>query len=103
MQKLAKRDNPVFLAIVRTNETPVKRKNISQCREAKFAAAHEITEGQKRQINKRTGPKNNFAPVEERERQVLQGVPDQHRQNLRSIINEYKDVFPEKLPKGVPP
>ena len=22
---------------------------------------------------------------------------------LRNIINEYRDVFPEKLPKGVPP
>ena len=81
MQKLAKGDNPVFLAIVRTNETPAKRKNRSRCREAKFAAAHGITEGQKRQINKRTGPKKDFATVEERERQVLESVPDQHREN----------------------
>ena len=103
MQKLAKGDNLVFLAIVRTNETPIKRKNRSQCREARFVAAHGITEGQKRQINKITSLKKDFATVEERERQVLKSVPDQHRENLRSLINEYKDVFPEKLPKGVPP
>ena len=70
---------------------------------AKFAVAHGITEDQKRQINKQTGPKKYFASVEEREQQVLDSVPERHRKDLKSLIGEYKDVFPEKLPKGVPP
>ena len=61
IQKLAKNDSPAFLAIVRVNETPNKRdikgRKRSHDHEARFAAAHGITEGQKRQINKKTGPK----------------------------------------------
>ena len=71
IQKLAKNDSPIFLAIVRANEIPnkqdIKRGKRSHGREAKFAAAHGITEGQKRQINKKTGPKKDFVSVEERE------------------------------------
>ena len=86
LQKLAKNDAPVFLAIVRANELPNKRDNKrgkrSQISEAKFAAAHGITEGQKRHINKQTGPKKDFVSVEERERQVLNSVPEKHRKDL---------------------
>ena len=71
IQKLAKNDSPVFLAIVRANETPNKRDikggKRSHGREAKFAVAHGITEGHKRHINKQTGPKEDFVSVEERE------------------------------------
>ena len=66
IQKLAKEDNPIFLAIVRTNELRNKQRKRSQKREAKLAAAHGINEGQKRQIHKQTGPKKDFATVEER-------------------------------------
>ena len=64
IHKLAQNDLPVFLAIVRANEFPNKREDKrrkrSLNREAKFAAAHGVTEGQKRQINKQTDPKNIF-------------------------------------------
>ena len=103
LQKLAKNDTPIFLAIVRTNDLPIRQRKRSQNREAKFAAAHGITEGQKRQINKKTGPKKDFVSVEEREQQVLASIPERHRKDLELLINEYRDVFPEKLPKGVPP
>ena len=103
IQKLAKEDHPIFLAIVRTNELSNKQRKRSQNRAAKFAAAHGITEGQKRQINKQTGPKKDFTTVEEREQQVLDAVPQRHRKDLKSIIDAHKDVFPEKLPKGAPP
>ena len=49
IQKLAKNDSPVFLAIVRVNETPnkrdIKRGKRSHSHEARFVAAHGITEG----------------------------------------------------------
>ena len=41
--------------------------------------------------------------MEEREQQVLANVTERHRKDLELLINEYRDVFPEKLPKGVPP
>ena len=62
-----------------------------------------MTEGQKRKINKESGPKNNIISVKEREREVLDSVPEIHRKSLEKIIQEYRDVFPEKLPKGAPP
>ena len=107
LQKLAKDDSPIFLAIVRANDSPNKRYRKrgerSQSRVVKFAAAHGVTEGQKRQIGKKTAPKKDFVSVEEREQQVLANVPERHRKDLELLINEYRYVFPEKLPKGVPP
>ena len=73
IQKLAKDDHPVFLAIVRQiPDTPQKRgKRInkrSQYRVANFAAAHGMTEGEKRKINRETCPKKDIILVAERER-----------------------------------
>ena len=92
LQKLAKNDAPVFLAIVRANKPPNKRDNKrgkrSQGTGEKFAAAHGITEGQKRHINKQTGPKKDFVSIEERERQVLNRFPEKHRKDLETLIKE---------------
>ena len=84
IQKLAKDDNPVSLAIVRqTNETRQKRGNKrSHNRVAKFAAAHGMTEGEKWKIHRETGPKKDIISVAERERQVLDSVPENHNKNL---------------------
>ena len=54
-------------------------------------------------MNKETGPNKNYIGVAERERQVLEGVPIDHQENLESLIQEYRDLFPEQLPKGIPP
>ena len=64
------------------------------------AAAHGMTEGQKRKISKETGPKKEFISVAEREQQVLNSVPENCREKLETIIRQYRDVFPEKLSKG---
>ena len=73
IQKSAKDDHPVFLAIVRqTNETPQKRGKKGNERSphlvANFAAAHGMTEGEKRKINRETGPKKDITSVAETER-----------------------------------
>ena len=49
-------------------------------------------------MNKETGPSKNIISVVERERQVLDGVPIGHRENLKQLIQEYHDLFPEQLP-----
>ena len=70
LQKLAENDSPVVLATVRSNDSPKKGdKNggkRSYNRVAKFAAAHGLTEGQKRLMNKSTGPKKDIISVKER-------------------------------------
>ena len=89
MSKLAKGDSPVFLAIVRpTNYAPkMKRANKrSSSRAVQFVAAHGMSEGHRRQINKREGPKKDIIIVAERERQVLDSVPINHRERLAQLI-----------------
>ena len=41
--------------------------------------------------------------VAEREQQVLESVPVCHREKLGHMIQRYRDIFPEQLPKGIPP
>ena len=106
IQKLAKGDNPVYLAIVRHNNNAPRVKTRSKQtpgRVARFAAAHGMSEGTKRAVNKKSGPKKDFASVAEREREVISQVPVVYRERLENIIQEYKDIFPEQLPKGTPP
>ena len=103
MSKIAKGDNPVFLAIVREkNEaSPIKKSNKrSSGRASRFAAAHGLSEGSKRSINKSKGPKKDIISVAERE-QVLDSVPICHREKLSHMIQDYRDIFPEQLPKGM--
>ena len=105
MNKIAKGDNPVFLAIVRErNEAYPKRTNKrSSGRAARFAAAHGLSEGNKRSISKCKGPKKDIISVAEREQQVLDSVPVCHREKLSHMIQQYRDIFPEHLPQGIPP
>ena len=105
LNKIAKGDHPVFLAIVRErNEAPPKRTNKrSSGRAARFAAAHGLSEGNKRSISKCKGPKKDIISVAEREQQVLDSVPVCHREKLSRMIQQYRDIFPEQLPQGIPP
>ena len=91
IQKLAKGDTPVYLAIVRKMNgiPPMKKKNKrSSARAAQFATAHGMSEGTKRSINKRVGPKKDIITVAEREQEVLTSVPTCHRERLEHIIQE---------------
>ena len=107
IQKLAKGDNPVFLAIIRTNESSpeqmTRRDKRIHCCVARLAANHDLRESQKRMMNKETSPNKNIISVAERERQVLDGARAGHRECLKKLIQEYRDLFPEQLPKGIPP
>ena len=106
ISKLAKGDNPVFLAIVRpTDEAPQAKKanKRSSSLAARFAAAHGMSEGQRQIINESQGPQKDLVSVAEREQQVLDSVPKCHRERLSHIIQQYRDIFPKQLPKGIPP
>ena len=80
-----------------------KPKKRSSARAARFAAAHGMSEGQRRSINKIQGPKKDIITVAEREQQVLNSVPVCHWEKLSQMIQKYHDIFPEQLPKGIPP
>ena len=98
MKKLVKQKEPVFMAVVWA------QKEKDPC--AKLSAvstSQGLTEKKKRLIMKEVGPKKRFLTVEEREQEVLSGVAPEQRDKLREIIEEYRDVFPDTLPKGRPP
>ena len=52
---------------------------------------------------KAVGPTKSFLTVEERMEEIFQKVQPEHRDILRSIVGEHKEVFPDRLPKGHPP
>ena len=54
-------------------------------------------------MNLEIGPKKDIISVKEREQQVLDSIPISYKKDLVRLIKEHQDIFPKKLPKGVPP
>ena len=65
--------------------------------------AQGMTEGEKRKQMKLKGPKKDFKSVQEREQELIQSVDPSYRLQLQTLVKEFRDVFPETLPKGRPP
>ena len=61
-----------------------------------------MTEGQRRKIDKESGPLKNLKSVKEREQEVLDGVPKDFREPLEKMIQKYRDVFQRLLLWNVP-
>ena len=62
-----------------------------------------LTEGKKLDLMKKIGPKIRFLSVEEREAEILSRVNPDVRGKLKALVDEFKDIFPDTLPKGRPP
>ena len=52
---------------------------------------------------KESVPRKDIITEEEREHEFLGSIPGTFRKPLEKLIQEYRDVFPAKLPKGAPP
>ena len=96
LKKLIQKKEPVFLAVIWGQE---KRTSIAAMKDESIG----LTEGKKRDLMKKTGPKKNFANVKEREEEILAKVDPEVRGKLKELVDEFKDVFPDTLPKGRPP
>ena len=98
LKRLVKKKTPVFLAVVWGQEH-------KQVNAAVKSESIGLTEGKKRDLMRKTGPKKNFQflSVEEREEQILSKVSPEVRGKLKELVDEFKDVFPDTLPKGRPP
>ena len=70
---------------------------------AKAGAAKGQTEGEKRRIMKETGPVKIDIPIGELINNQVQHADKAIQGDLKEILEEYKDVFPRKLPYGPPP
>ena len=98
LKRLVKKKTPVFLAVVWGQE----RRQVNAAVQTESIG---LTEGKKRDLMRKTGPKKNFQflSVEEREKQILEKVSPEVRGKLKELVDEFKDVFPDTLPKGRPP
>ena len=70
---------------------------------AKAGAAKGQIEGEKRRIMKETGPIKIDIPIGELIHNQVQHANKAIQGDLKEILEEYKDVFPRKLPYGPPP
>ena len=52
---------------------------------------------------KKQSPEKHFLIVEEREEEILSRVDPGVRGKLKELVDEFKDMFPDTLPKGRPP
>ena len=95
MRKLAKQGETCYLMMLRSFGKLKTQK-------AQLAAV-KTTQRQKRSEQMKQGPAKNFKSSREVMIDVVEQASSEVRSELRNIIHDYQDVFPEKLPKGVPP
>ena len=91
----------MVLEVIRTSDNFVPRGKRNKMSPGIAAAqtSHGMTEGQRRKINKESGPVKNLKSVKEREQEALDGVPKDFREPLGKMIQKYRDVFPENYLK----
>ena len=96
MRKLTARGETSYLLMIRSfgKEKTQKR--------PKFANIGS-SQGKKRSEMLKTGPVKQFKTAVEVMKEVVEQASPEVQGPLRNIIQDYQDVFPEKLPKGVPP
>ena len=69
----------------------------------KLATMHGMIEGEKWRLMKETGPVTTEIPAETVIETHVQKVNPAVRAPLRRIFDDYRDLFPSKLPYGPPP
>ena len=87
LQKLLKRGEQVYLAMVRP--TGIQKQG--------------ITQKIKQQIMKEKGPIRKAPPIAETRRKMCNEAPVAIRKRLQGLLEQYAELFPEQLPKGRPP
>ena len=95
-----KSDQPMYLCVLRATELPNKPKKKPK---SKAGAAKGMTEGEKRRMSKETGPITKEIPIPEVIRMKVSEADESIREQLQETLEEYRDVFPDKLPYGPPP
>ena len=92
LKRLVKKKTPVFLAVIWGQEN--RKVNAAMKMESIG-----LIEGKKRDLMKQQRPKKRFLSVEEREAEILSRVDFGVCGKLKELVDEFKDVFPDTLPK----
>ena len=96
MRKLTARGEQPYLLMIRSFG---KDKTQNSPKLAKIGS----TQSKKRSEMLKTGPVKKFKTMTEVIQEVVEQASPEVQNPLRNIIHDFQDVFPEKLPKGVPP
>ena len=96
-------DTPILLAVVHpvTNEDMPKKNKKSKTK-THAGAAHELTEGEKHQMLKESGPTKDTTIVKDMMKEMMEKADCAVAGELSSVLEECGHVFPEKLPYGPP-
>lgn len=108
IKKLARNNTPMFLAAVGSVDVDPQMGRKSRNDKMKTSAlckisAQGMTKRAKRKNMKTEGAKKDFKSVQEKEQEFVQLVEPQYRQSLHELVQEFRDIFPETLPKWHPP
>ena len=95
-----KTDQPMYLCVLRATDYPDQKQ---RKKKSKAGAAKGMTEGKKWRQMKETGPITKEIPIPQVIELKVEQADASIREPLRRTLEEYKDVFPEKLPYGPPP
>ena len=92
-------DTPVLLAVVR----PIRNEDMPEANKksktkTRAGAAHGMTQGEKRQMLKESGPTKDTTTVKDTMKEMVEKADRAVRGELSKVLEEYGDIFPEKLP-----
>ena len=87
MNKLLKAGEEMYLAVILPSSLPKPG----------------MTFKVKQQMMKDKGPVRKAPPIAETRERMCKEAPGSIRKQLQDVLQEYEDIFPEKLPKGRPP
>ena len=98
------KDTPILLAVVRLiRNEDIPKKNKKPKTKTRAGTIHGRTEGEKRRMLKESGPAKDTTTVKDTMKDMVEKADRAVRGELSRILEEYGDVFPEKLPYGPPP
>ena len=102
-------DTPMYLGIICGIDDfdmqlkQMKPKTKTKRSRPKLATTHGMTKGEKRRLMKETGPVTIEIPAQTVIETHLQKADPAVCAPLRGIFDDYRDLFPSKLPYGPPP
>ena len=96
-------DTPVLLAVVRPilNENMPKKNKKSKTK-IRTSAANGMTEGEECQMLKESGPAKDTTIAKDTMKDMVEKADHAVRRELSRVLEEYGDIFLEKLPYGPP-
>lgn len=100
VKRANKTDQPMYLCVLKATELLDTGKKKAK---SKAGAIHGMTEGEKRRMSKETDPVKDVVPIETVIHEKVEEADESIREQLQAVLDDFRDVFSDKLPYGPPP